>query len=141
MLKTKKKKKILEYNRYESIKDILENKIKELSLLSNDQVKDDSKIIEINDLPLRRWEVNPSDKYEKQLKNWEKNNPITYDKILQLIEMTKIDPFRGLGRVERLTADLEGLYSRKIDKNNRLVYEVDGEKVFLLSCKGHYNNL
>ena len=70
--------------------------------------------------------------------NWKKNDPNVYDKIKQLIGHIELDPFRGLGRVERLTGDLEGLYSRRINKQNRLIYEIDGEKVILKSCKGHY---
>jgi len=138
-LKKSKKDKSFEYHHYECIKITLENEynLQFSNLLSINQGKDNEEI-KIDENLLSKWEVVHSDKFEKQLKNWEKNDPITYNKIQHLIEMIKVDPFRGVGRVERLTADLEGLYSRKIDKNNRLIYEVDGEKVNLLSCKGHY---
>jgi Txe/YoeB family toxin of toxin-antitoxin system len=132
-----KKDNTLEYQQYESIKTTLEEGSNQSNLLSNDQKKDNTEI-EINEFPLNKWEAIPTEKCKKQLKIWEKNEPTTYNKIHQLIEVIKVDPFRGMGRVEKLKADLEGLYSRKIDKNNRLIYEVDGEKVNLLSCKGHY---
>lgn len=45
---------------------------------------------------------------------------------------------------ERLKGDLSGLYSREIDKKNRLVYYVenrDGEDILVIvSCKGHYDD-
>ena len=87
---------------------------------------------------LNKWEVITDNNFEKDLGDWEKNDPSVCDKIRQLIDDIKLDPFRGIGRVERLTGDLEGLYSRRINKQNRFVYEIDGEKVILKSCKGHY---
>ncbi|OUM61890.1 hypothetical protein PIROE2DRAFT_12005, partial [Piromyces sp. E2] len=50
------------------------------------------------------------------------------------VSYIKTDPFRGFGKMERLTRDLEGLYSRRINKQNRIMYEVDGEKVIFKSC-------
>ena len=85
-----------------------------------------------------KWEVVTDKNYEKNLKEWEKDDPNIYKKIKELGEIIKFDPFRGPGQAERLTGDLEGLYSRRINKQNRLVYEIDGDKVILKSCKGHY---
>jgi len=118
-------------NPYEIIKNILENQSKQSNERSNHEIK-------INNLLNNNWEVIPDKNYETDLKIWEKNDPVIYNKIQQLIEYIEIDPFRGIGRVEFLTGDLEGLYSRRINKQNRIVYEIDGEKVFLKSCKGHY---
>jgi len=67
-----------------------------------------------------------------------KNDQTTYHKIIQLVNKIKIGPFSGGERVERLSKDMGGLYSRRINVHDRLVYDVDGEKVILKSCKGHY---
>lgn len=71
---------------------------------------------------------------------WNRNNPNNYKKIQDLVKSIRFDPFRGIGKVKRLSGDkkVEGLYSRRINKQDRLVYEVDGEKIILLSCRGHY---
>ncbi|MBQ3377092.1 MAG: type II toxin-antitoxin system YoeB family toxin, partial [Synergistaceae bacterium] len=42
-----------------------------------------------------------------------------------------------IGKPERLK-HRPGYYSRRIDKSNRLVYTVDKGDVYIVSCKGHY---
>jgi len=84
------------------------------------------------------WEVLTTNKFEKNLKFWEKNNPNIYRKIQLLVEEIKFDPFRGMGRPELLKGNLKGSYSREIDKGNRLIYDVNGERIILISCRGHY---
>lgn len=116
---------------YEAIKKALEDRVKSSNV--------DKDFILNEDMNILSWEVS-MDKCKKDLKSWEKDDPNVYNKIQLLIEDIKTDPFRGLGRVERLTGDLEGHYSRRINKQNRLVYEVDGEKVILKLCKGHYEH-
>ncbi len=59
-------------------------------------------------------------------------------KIRQLIEATLQDPFTGIGKPEPLKYDLSGTWSRRINKEHRLVYEVIDDKIFVLSAKGHY---
>ncbi len=114
---------------YQTIKEILKKRLAQLI----DTASDSSPQMSGFDT----WEIS-SEKCEKDLKNWEKNAPDTYKKIKSLLEMIKFDPFTGSGRPERLKGDLEGMYSIRINKQDRLVYEVDGEKVILKSCKGHY---
>jgi len=116
---------------YETIKKALEDRVKSFNINKD--------FIFNEDINASSWEVS-IDKCKKDLKSWEKDDPNVYNRIQMLIEDIKSDPFRGLGRVERLTGDLEGQYSRRINKQNRLVYEVDGEKVILKLCKGHYEH-
>jgi toxin YoeB len=59
-------------------------------------------------------------------------------KIMKLIEAVQRDPFSGPGQPERLKHDLAGCWSRRIDQEHRLVYEVSEDKVRILACKYHY---
>ena len=59
-------------------------------------------------------------------------------KIVQLIEAIKENPFEGIGKPEPLKHQLTGYWSRIINKEHRLVYEVSKNIVFILSAKGHY---
>lgn len=52
---------------------------------------------------------------------------------------TKRNPFEGIGKPEPLKENLKGLWSRRIDKEHRLVYFIDGDSLVILQCKGHYN--
>jgi len=59
-------------------------------------------------------------------------------KIRRLIESVQQSPFKGIGKPEPLKHELAGCWSRRINKEHRLVYEVSGNKIFILSAKGHY---
>ena len=59
-------------------------------------------------------------------------------KIRQLIESIQKSPFEGIGKPEPLKYELTGCWSRRINKEHRLVYEVAKNKIFILSAQGHY---
>jgi len=59
-------------------------------------------------------------------------------KLLTLFEELSEHPFSGTGKPEPLKHDLSGTWSRRINKEHRLIYEVEGNIVFILSAKGHY---
>ena len=44
----------------------------------------------------------------------------------------------GLGKPEKLTANLSGYYSRRINHEHRLVYTVDEHNIKIASCRYHY---
>ena len=46
------------------------------------------------------------------------------DKTLVLLEILKADPFQNPPPYEKLVGDLQGAYSRRINIQHRLVYEV-----------------
>ncbi len=48
-------------------------------------------------------------------------------------------PFDGLGKPEPLKYELSGLWSRRIDQEHRLVYEVLEDKIRILACRFHYD--
>lgn len=59
-------------------------------------------------------------------------------KILKLITAVQRDPFHGIGQPEPLKGDLSGCWSRRIDKEHRLVYQVLEKKIRVLACRYHY---
>lgn len=59
-------------------------------------------------------------------------------KIRGLVEAIAENPYEGIGKPEPLKHNLQGLWSRRINIEHRLVYVVEDEMVFILSCKGHY---
>jgi len=59
-------------------------------------------------------------------------------RINQLIKETLRTPFEGLGKPERLKADLAGYWSRRINDEHRLVYGVTGTDLVIISCRYHY---
>jgi toxin YoeB len=76
---------------------------------------------------------------EDDLNYWiSTGNKSILKKIAQLIEGIKMHPYFGLGKPEPLRHKLSGAWSRRINKEHRLVYEVTDDIVLILSVKGHY---
>ncbi|MDI9338752.1 MAG: Txe/YoeB family addiction module toxin [Alphaproteobacteria bacterium] len=65
-------------------------------------------------------------------------NKSVLKKIFILIEEITKHPYKGIGKPEALKYSLTGCWSRKINKEHRLVYEVVENKIYILSVKGHY---
>lgn len=59
-------------------------------------------------------------------------------KIKELLQSIRDDPYKGIGQPEPLKHNLSGAWSRRINKEHRLIYEVEDEVVYVLSLRGHY---
>jgi toxin YoeB len=59
-------------------------------------------------------------------------------RIVSLIKDVQRDPFKGIGKPEPLKHELKGCWSRRIDQEHRLVYQVTEEKIRILACRFHY---
>lgn len=70
--------------------------------------------------------------------SWQRENKKILDKINKLIKDIQRTPYEGLGKPESLKFDLQGLWSRRIDLEHRLVYRVDGDELIIYACKFHY---
>lgn len=64
---------------------------------------------------------------------------IVIEKITNLIIDISEHPTTGIGKPEQLKHRLSGLWSRRIDKENRIVYEIQEDCVIIHSLRGHYN--
>ena len=71
-------------------------------------------------------------------KFWVNSNQKKLKKINALIEEITRTPYKGSGQPEALKHKLSGYWSRRIDRENRLVYNSKSDKVLIISCKGHY---
>lgn len=65
-------------------------------------------------------------------------NKAIQNRIILLIESIQKSPFSGIGKPEPLKYELLGKWSRRIDKEHRLVYAVYDDKIFIYSMRGHY---
>lgn len=69
---------------------------------------------------------------------WQTQDKKTLKRINALIREIQRTPFDGIGKPEPLKGNLSGMWSRRIDETNRIVYCEKGDTIYLLSCKGHY---
>lgn len=74
----------------------------------------------------------------QDFESWMVSDPKKARKILELVNATTADPFKGIGHPEPLRHREPGTWSRRIDKGNRLVYQVEDGTIFFLTCRGHY---
>jgi toxin YoeB len=84
-----------------------------------------------------------STKAKNDLTFWNKSgNKKILEKISELLRGIQESPYEGIGKPEALKHDLSGIWSRRIDKEHRLVYEIIDEHTIeilnILSLKGHY---
>lgn len=62
----------------------------------------------------------------------------TLRRVNRLIQEAARDPGSGTGKPERLSGDLSGYWSRRIDQEHRLVYTVEGDLLIIVQARYHY---
>ena len=88
-------------------------------------------------------EVKFTKKAIEHIEFWKKSgNKAIQKKIQLLIEDIIKSPFEGIGKPEALKYNLQGTWSRKINEEHRIVYEIPIDEILLIhSLKGHYTDL
>ena len=70
--------------------------------------------------------------------SWQSQDKKTLKRINALLKDIQRSTFQGIGKPEPLKGKLSGLWSRRIDDVNRIVYYEEGGTIYVISCKGHY---
>jgi toxin YoeB len=87
-----------------------------------------------------------SKKAENDLLFWKQSgNKKVQNKIEELLKDISQHPYSGIGKPEALKENLSGLWSRRITKEDGLVYsiiyKIENDIISVLSLKGHYEGL
>ena len=69
---------------------------------------------------------------------WQRTSKEKVKQIGKLIKAIKRDPFKGIGKPEPLKHDLAGYWSRRIDQEHQLVYEIQDDAIIIVQCRYHY---
>lgn len=69
---------------------------------------------------------------------WLKTDKKLADRILSLLEEARRTPFDGTGKPEPLRFQLAGCWSRRIDREHRLVYQVEESEIVVIACRFNY---
>lgn len=70
--------------------------------------------------------------------HWQTTDKATLRKLNRLIEECLRHPFEGTGKPEPLKGNLAGFWSRRIDREHRLVYRVTATSLEIAQCRYHY---
>ena len=69
---------------------------------------------------------------------WQTNDRKILRKINDLIKDIERNGNEGIGKPEPLKHELEGIWSRRITLEHRLIYKLTGTEIIILQCRGHY---
>jgi toxin YoeB len=69
---------------------------------------------------------------------WQQIDKKTLKRINALIKNIIREPFSGLGDPEPLKHHWSGYWSRRIDREHRLVYKVTDTATIIVQCRYHY---
>ena len=69
---------------------------------------------------------------------WQKTDKKKVKRINLLIKESIRNPFDGIGNPESLKFELQGFWSRRIDKEHRLVYLSTEDELLIVGCRYQY---
>ncbi|WP_171884961.1 MULTISPECIES: Txe/YoeB family addiction module toxin [Serratia] len=69
---------------------------------------------------------------------WQQTDKAIVKRINALIKDIQRTPFIGIGKPEPLKHHLAGFWSRRVDAEHRLVYQVTDDSLLIASCRYHY---
>ncbi len=69
---------------------------------------------------------------------WQQQDKQMLRRINLLIKDIQRQPFTGIGDPEPLRHNWSGYWSRRIDKEHRLVYKATDELLIIAQCRYHY---
>ncbi len=69
---------------------------------------------------------------------WQATDRKLLERVNALIKETSRTPFTGTGKPEPLRGELSGWWSRRITREHRLVYRVEGDQLRIAQCRLHY---
>ena len=69
---------------------------------------------------------------------WQSTDKKIIKRVNLLIKKIKRQPFEGLGEPEPLKHNWSGFWSRRINKEHRIVYKVTNNTIIIAQCRYHY---
>ncbi|MGB5276761.1 MAG: Txe/YoeB family addiction module toxin [Gammaproteobacteria bacterium] len=69
---------------------------------------------------------------------WQETDTKVLERINTLIKEIQREPFKGIGKPEPLKHNWTGYWSRRINREHRLVYKATKQALFIAQCRYHY---
>lgn len=70
---------------------------------------------------------------------WQRNDKKILKRINELLKDISRTPFSGIGKPEPLKYKYKGFWSRRIDREHRLIYQVKSDEIRIAKCRHHYD--
>jgi toxin YoeB len=69
---------------------------------------------------------------------WIANDRALAQRIVRIVREILREPFAGIGKPEPLKRELAGCWSRRVNQEHRIVYQVLDREIRILACRHHY---
>jgi toxin YoeB len=76
--------------------------------------------------------------FREDLAYWIKTDRKVALRILEIVEAIMRNPFEGIGKPEPLRFLGNGVWSRRITQEHRIVYVISDSKIDFIQCRYHY---
>lgn len=70
---------------------------------------------------------------------WQKTDKKKLKRINELLKEIARTPYEGIGKPEPLKHKYSGYWSRRIDDEHRLIYQIKDNSIIILKCRFHYD--
>jgi len=70
---------------------------------------------------------------------WQKIDKKMLKRINSLLKDISRQPYDGIGKPEPLKHNYRGFWSRRIDGEHRLIYQVTEDEIRIIKCRFHYD--
>ena len=69
---------------------------------------------------------------------WQKHSKKITNDINALLKDISCNHYAGLGKSERLKYKYQGFWSRRINREHRLIYKVKNDVIYITKCRFYY---
>lgn len=70
---------------------------------------------------------------------WQKVDKKMLERINALIKGISRQPYAGIGKPEPLKHNYRGYWSRRINEEHRLIYQIHDDEIRVIKCRFHYD--
>jgi toxin YoeB len=70
---------------------------------------------------------------------WQETDKKMVQRINELLKDISRNPFSGIGKPEPLKYKYRGFWSRRINEEHRLIYQVRENELLIVKCRYHYD--
>jgi toxin YoeB len=70
---------------------------------------------------------------------WQKTDRAKLKRINDLLKDISRNPFDGIGKPEPLKFKYRGFWSRRIDDEHWLIYQIQDDEILIAKCRYHYD--
>jgi toxin YoeB len=70
---------------------------------------------------------------------WQQADKIMLKRINELLKDISRNPYSGIGKPEALKYKYKGFWSRRINDQHRLIYQIKEDEILIAKCRFHYD--